>query len=303
MSTSRHKKHKPHKHHKKRRRHSDDDDDDDDDDDEREDDIERIQYDQLMSKDEHPYTEANTEEEDDINNSSSSKTKHKYKTSDFLERSRFDTLEEEDHHNHQESGPLHLSTSALQRLTSSSSSSSSSSSVSSAATAITEEPEWVPVPATELQLPVPYKRGEYCFMCDTSQNRMEMISNPRYTALKKVVDDHYGLMDPLQLWTMVQKLYNEDLRPCTVDQKEWSISSIAHHFTVDAASPVIMLEEALRVVNSAMHTLKEECIFLEERRTKKRMLDGANLRLYLSLLSQQRVLMSEILGKRSSAVS
>jgi hypothetical protein len=143
----------------------------------------------------------------------------------------------------------------------------------------------------------------YCFMCDHSQNGQEMVSNPRFNRLKSLWDNHCGLVHPVRLSTMVQEDYDKFLRNKTLLKKPWSVRQIYAHFTEHAASPAGMNEDSLRVINTAMHVLKAQCIFRRETKSRRRELDVQGLSMYLKLLTQRKSLLKEVLGSRPGNVA
>lgn len=215
----------------------------------------------------------------------------------------------------------HYPMSSLSSLTDGSSSSSSSSNNSkkrkrqgatdsptqtAAVAAETEDKEWIPVPPSDEVFPeeADCVNPDFCFGCDNSQNRTEMINNPRYLALKKTADDNYGLLDPYHFATLMQDEYNQKLKDYTIDKKDWSKKMIHEHYTSHAPSNMIMLEDSLRVINAAMTVLKKQAIFLQHRvHTHKQSLHASSAKLYLLFFAQRRALIQEILGKRSGSVA
>jgi hypothetical protein len=165
--------------------------------------------------------------------------------------------------------------------------------------------EYTFVPPEEVEYPEPEPDDDdsYCFMCDYSQNSREMISNPRYTRLKKIVDDNFGLMKPLRLWEMIQGEYEKHLRSRTIEKKKWSLRSIGTHFTQHSASTTMMMEDSLKTMNSAMNVLTNQGIFEENKTTKQRKINGGNLRMYLTLFDKRKLLLKDISGNRSNNIA
>jgi hypothetical protein len=131
-----------------------------------------------------------------------------------------------------------------------------------------------------------------------------MVSNPRYVRLRNLWDNNCGLTEPVRLCAMIQDEYEKELRKRTIDKKPWALRQIYLHFTEHSPSSVGMLEDSLRVINSAMHILKREGIFQQEKGGgKRRRLDERNLNMYLKLFCQRKSLVQEIQGKRPTNVA
>jgi hypothetical protein len=163
--------------------------------------------------------------------------------------------------------------------------------------------EWNYVAPQELRFPDVDPSGAdvndvYCFMCDCTQNSKEMQTNPRYVRLKSTWDKCCGSMEPVELCKLIQKDYEEVLRKRTLDQRSWTLRSIYAHFTHHAPSHISLLEDSLRVMNSAMTLVKNERMFMRETKSKKQKLDVSGASMYLTFFKQRRELIKEIVGKR-----
>lgn len=158
------------------------------------------------------------------------------------------------------------------------------------------------VPAFKDELPRPYVPGEYCFMCDCSQNRMEMVDNPRYRRLVTIVEENYDKIGALETWKLVQNAYDTDLRYDTIDAKEWPIPSIAHHFRVDNPLNIVTLVDAQRLINHAMYVIQDK-MFQEDVNTGVKSVVDTSLNLYLKLMKEREAVNAKIEGKRSNAVA
>jgi hypothetical protein len=168
-------------------------------------------------------------------------------------------------------------------------------------------PEWKFVPPAEIVFPEFDPSGveidkTYCFACDHSQNSKEMMSNPRFLRLKATYDTHYGLLHPIRLATMIQEEYVKHLMKRTLLKKMWGVEAIHAHFTEHAPSVIVMMEDSLRVINSAMQSLKTEGMFKQEVSSKKRAVDSGGAKLYLSLFDKRKQLIQDIQGKRSGNI-
>jgi hypothetical protein len=144
-----------------------------------------------------------------------------------------------------------------------------------------------------------YDAIEYCFCCDHSQNRMEMIDNPRLTKMKNIVDDNFGITCAAKWVELVRIYYNKEIKNYTKDKKEWPDGAIYRHYTQHDVSIIVMMEDALRVHNSAMNVLANNGLFKIDKVSKRQDLDPKNARLYLTFYHSRKSLINDIMSKRS----
>jgi len=143
----------------------------------------------------------------------------------------------------------------------------------------------------------------YCFMCDCSQNAQEMISNPEYNRCKTIFDHNYGICSPQKSARLVQEVYDMSLRPHTDAKAHWSCFMIHQHFTVHAPSTAVMQEDALRVMNCMMATIKKEELFQEHVHTKRRKIDPKGLTMYMKIYDKRKGLITQVTSKRSNNIA
>jgi len=107
--------------------------------------------------------------------------------------------------------------------------------------------------------------GAWCFLCQYGQQAHELERNPFYKHLRAYIDDNFGEVDGQLLCTLVQRFYNEKLRPLLPREKarDWHIQTIHEHITTHQYSEYISLRKDLRDVGQMMGCLLGSGVYMQ----------------------------------------
>jgi hypothetical protein len=104
----------------------------------------------------------------------------------------------------------------------------------------------------------------WCFLCEYGQQAHELEKNPSYMHLRNYIDDNFNDVNPALLCSVVQKFYNEKLRPLLAPDraKDWHEQTIYEHITAHRYDEYISLRKDLRDVGQMMQCLLHSNIYL-----------------------------------------
>ena len=94
----------------------------------------------------------------------------------------------------------------------------------------------------------------YFALCEVGD---EGHDNPYYRMLVDHINKTSGLVADEALCQDVQDMYNRELRPHQLVQRNWSKRSILHHIEVDSMNPVLMMRRTLRAYNEELRIMEE----------------------------------------------
>jgi hypothetical protein len=137
----------------------------------------------------------------------------------------------------------------------------------------------------------------WCFLCEFSQNAVQFDGNRDYGRLLTLMRDHYGKLRPKTFCEMIQTFYNNRLKGCIDEPREWSLCSIYNHIERHRPEPIAMTVDTLRTITSAMHVLRDSgmcSVSTLPDGTRQKAIHSSNTRLYLTLADRQQKLISTI---------
>jgi hypothetical protein len=126
----------------------------------------------------------------------------------------------------------------------------------------------------------PITDAGWCFWCHHAQSKEQYQENKRVLRLAKFHKENLSRMHPFAFCRKMQGLYNRDMRNNLVDEHNkrirgpaWSAQSIFEHTLKHAISPYSIREEVVRCMTSAMRSLQNSGIFLDDGTVDTKKLD------------------------------
>ena len=143
--------------------------------------------------------------------------------------------------------------------------------------------------------PTPYP--EYCFMCDSSQDRKQQEDHQAYLVMLELINDNLAKQEPLQMCMDIQKHYDEQLMPYTTKKWPWYKRSIWKHIN-EKPSIQMANEDAMNTMTKMMTTIRDGGLFLRDTTSKRETLSSSMALMWLKINDKRTPLMKVLANQR-----